>query len=236
MFKQLIKLTVMLYVCFSCIIGCSKLIGTIFPGAINHDQDMIFTEKKDTTSNEMAQVKVSNDTKVGDHIFNPESQDSADIAGSDDLLLDDKTAPQSNHENDSLTNEDKISYENDIDNNNDQVKLTSNQDKALRKSDFNSARITIPPSACTGENVSLHWHELKKVVVVTDLLNIRSHYGSDQSVIGGAKRCEQLLVIDKHVERVRGNKRIKSRGWLKIKTDKGITGWVAGWHTRFVDN
>jgi len=99
-----------------------------------------------------------------------------------------------------------------------------------------SKETTEIPHVCTGENVTRHWRQLKKVVVVTDLLNIRSNYGSNQSVIGGARRCEQLLVIDKHVERIQGNKRIKSRGWLKIKTDKGIAGWVAGWHTRHIDN
>ena len=93
-----------------------------------------------------------------------------------------------------------------------------------------------PKTICTGEKVTKYWHELKRVVVVTDVLNIRSHYGSNQPIIGGAKRCEQLIVLDKHVERIKGNNRIKSRGWLKVKSQKGTTGWVAGWLTEYIGN
>jgi hypothetical protein len=92
------------------------------------------------------------------------------------------------------------------------------------------------PKICTGEKVSKHWHNLNKVVVATNFLNIRSNYGVNQPVIGSAKRCEKLTVIGKHVERVRGNKKIKSRGWLKIVTQSGVTGWVAGWHTGYIED
>ena len=92
-----------------------------------------------------------------------------------------------------------------------------------------------PTKTCKGEKVTKHWHDLQKVVVVTNFLNIRSNYGTHHPIIGGAKHCEKLIVIDKHVERVKGSKSIKSRGWLKIKTQKGTTGWVAGWLTEYID-
>jgi len=93
-----------------------------------------------------------------------------------------------------------------------------------------------PTPVCTGEKVSKYWHELNKVVVVTDVLNVRSHYGINQPIIGGAKRCEHLIVLDKHVERIKGNKKIRSRGWLKVRSQKGTTGWVAGWLTEYIGN
>ena len=92
------------------------------------------------------------------------------------------------------------------------------------------------PLVCTGESVSKHWHDLNQVIVIVNFLNIRSNYGGNQPVIGTATKCEKLKVIDKHIERVRGSKKIRSRGWLKILTQGGVTGWVAGWHTRHIED
>ena len=88
---------------------------------------------------------------------------------------------------------------------------------------------------CNGDKVTQHWHELNNVVVVTRALNIRKKYGSNQRVIGTARQCDQLTVIDKRVERLRKNKHYKTRGWLKVETKNGTVGWVASWHTRYVN-
>jgi len=93
-----------------------------------------------------------------------------------------------------------------------------------------------PTTVCDGERITKHWNNLKKVVVIADALNIRNAHGSNKKVIGVANHCEQLLVIDKRVERLKGNRRFKTRGWLKVKTQSGIIGWVASWHTRYLDN
>ncbi|KPA12921.1 conserved hypothetical protein, secreted [Candidatus Magnetomorum sp. HK-1] len=103
---------------------------------------------------------------------------------------------------------------------------------------YEDLSIPDPPiqPVCDGEKITKHWRNLKKVVVVSDSLNIRNNYGSNQNVIGTANRCDQLTVIDKRVEKIQGKKRIRTRGWLKIKTQSGLTGWVASWHTRHIDN
>ena len=85
---------------------------------------------------------------------------------------------------------------------------------------------------CDGELITQCWHSLDTIVVISDNLNIRKKYGTHGKVIGTVKRCESLTVIDKYVEKVK-SKGI-SRGWLKIRTQSGIEGWVAGWYTRCV--
>ncbi|ETR71796.1 MAG: hypothetical protein OMM_02221 [Candidatus Magnetoglobus multicellularis str. Araruama] len=92
-----------------------------------------------------------------------------------------------------------------------------------------------PSPVCRGDKVTKHWHDLKKVVVIIDGLNIRNHYGLNQAIIAKANRCDKLTVLDKRIEKLSGNKRYRSRGWLKIKTQNGTTGWVASWYTQYVD-
>jgi hypothetical protein len=205
-----IRLIILLYCSVSVINGCSLIIEKIIPGEKNNGQEMNVTETE-----LLSQEMVTNDTdQLANYPGNTYIKQFGDAAGPVETHIHDRSkSKDSNVINTIPPKESNYTYK-----------------KSKRKT---------PPftvNVCTGEKVSRHWHDLKKVVVVTNLLNIRSNYGSDQSVIGAVKRCEQLLVIDKHIERIQGSKRIQSRGWLKIQTETGTTGWVAGWHTRYVDN
>ena len=87
---------------------------------------------------------------------------------------------------------------------------------------------------CNGEKVTKFWHTLEKVVVVARTLNLRNSPGNRKKIVGTLERCEILDVLDKRVERIKSGGKVRTRGWLKIKSSSGLTGWVASWHTRYV--
>ena len=87
---------------------------------------------------------------------------------------------------------------------------------------------------CNGEKVTKFWNTLEKVVVVSQTLNLRNSPGNRTKIVGTLERCEILDVLDKRVERIKSGGKVRTRGWLKIKSSSGLTGWVASWHTRYV--
>jgi len=229
------KLMILYY--FFVITGCSVIIDSIVPGTVNSEKTIsqdepILNDEMDlspeitpqkTDTNETLKYIDSHHTSKPEEIFPIETSNQVDLT-----ILDSN--------NNELQNVQKDNSDETYDKPNPVLKTPSLKTVSQEKKRHENITLSEISPVCSGEKVSKHWHDLKTVVVVTDFLNIRSRYGSNQPVIDGAKRCEQLIVIDKYVERIKKNKGIRSRGWLKIKTQSGTTGWVAGWLTRSIKN
>jgi len=239
--KRVHKL-VILYCLVTMISGCGLIIEKMIPGSISKSHESIITHE---TSENIEIPAQENDIKSTTKYMDHSSTISSKSADSDysisiettnqkkDTISDDSSAPSRTIDIDPIRMDDYDVVQDFAD-----YQQNKSTTKTILKSDQDRDETFVQAEKpdCTGEKVSTHWHDLKNVVVVTDVLNIRSNYGMNQPVIGEVERCEQLVVIDKHVERIKGNKRIKSRGWLKIKTQSGTTGWVAGWLTRYINN
>jgi len=228
---KLLKRLLIFYSLISIITGCGVLVNKITSGSSTSDKDIqspIISETKDYDPKDSEIVK-SDYSKIYKDVQEPiinESIDSQPEVVIPEKDIDDTVNLIDDYSASIITPEPQ------------KVRKIKKKTvpKKVKKKKFIHKKNQSTPVCATGKKITNHWHELKKVVVVTDLLNIRSHYGSNQPVIAGAKRCEHLLVLDKHVERIKGNKKYKSRGWLKIQTQSGTTGWVAGWLTEYIEN
>ena len=88
-----------------------------------------------------------------------------------------------------------------------------------------SAKYAIEPSTAR------YWKNLNFVVVNTKKLNVRKYYGSDEPVVFSLYKGNKIQVVYKAVEKIQHKGKVLRRGWLKIKTEDGKEGWVAGWFT-----
>ena len=88
-----------------------------------------------------------------------------------------------------------------------------------------SAKYAIEPTTAK------YWKNLNFVVVNTKKLNVRKYYGSDEPVVFSLYKGNKIQVVSKAVEKIQHKGKLLRRGWLKIKTEDGKEGWVAGWFT-----
>jgi hypothetical protein len=208
-------------------ISCAKIADTLIPGLnLSAPQYRVKVKKNAQKKLKKTDMKTDVSTKTTDIDHNPDINQKETSNNLDEHEDTDEQSFSLTNENDSQIQstepEKKIVNTANLDNQKKPLLATQNIDKKNQ-------------TVCNGESITKHWKNLNKVVVIADILNIREKYGSHQTVIGTAERCAQLKVIDKRVEKIQSNKGYKTRGWLKVTTESGLTGWVASWHTRYIE-